>query len=51
MTSDEAYEHHKAELVEVAFANSFVALKVAFQAGWEAKEKLVNNKNQHGGIT
>lgn len=38
MTSDEAYEVHKAELVKISFANSFVAIKAAFQAGWEAKE-------------
>lgn len=38
MTSDEAYEVHKAELVKISFANSFVALKAAFQAGWESRE-------------
>lgn len=46
MTTAESYEIHKDDLIKLSFINSFLALRDAFQAGWDAREKEMDRQKE-----
>ena len=46
MTCEEAYGLKKDDLVKLSFVNSFLALREAFEAGWECAMMEIERQNK-----
>jgi hypothetical protein len=46
MTCKEAYEEKKADLAKLAFLNTFLGLREAFEAGWECAMVEIERQNK-----